>query len=399
MKVSISDIFSYNMYDINKSLDILFENLDMNSKNPFEDLVKPGMNIFIKPNWVASKWRESCDHKDDIYSVITHPSIIEAVCDRVALSLDGKGRIYIGDNPSIDADFNELMELTNIKKLEEKYSGIVSVVDLRPLVCEDLKYYGKKYFMSNRRGDPNGNITINLGDNSLFFNMDSSLFRGVFEEREETIASHSGKNHLYTFARSIYESDLYISIPKLKTHHKTGVTLNLKGLVGTITDKNQLVHWKVGYPERGGDEYPNKNVYENMQTAKVKERGAWPGNDTIWRMVCDLYECFSRRKGNNFTIIDGVIGGEGQGPFCPNSKHSNVILASEDLLYADIVATRYMGIDPIKISYLNYLISKNNVSFDNIEVIKDGVKINNFFNTKDKYLDFKVKEIWQSVKV
>lgn len=399
MKVSISDIFSYNMYDINKSLDILFENLDMNSKNPFEDLVKPGMNIFIKPNWVASKWRESCDHKDDIYSVITHPSIIEAVCDRVALSLDGKGRIYIGDNPSIDADFNELMELTNIKKLEEKYSGIVSVVDLRPLVCEDLKYYGKKYFMSNRRGDPNGNITINLGDNSLFFNMDSSLFRGVFEERGETIASHSGKNHLYTFARSIYESDLYISIPKLKTHHKTGVTLNLKGLVGTITDKNQLVHWKVGYPERGGDEYPNKNVYENMQTAKVKERGAWPGNDTIWRMVCDLYECFSRRKGNNFTIIDGVIGGEGQGPFCPNSKHSNVILASEDLLYADIVATRYMGIDPIKISYLNYLISKNNVSFDNIEVIKDGVKINNFFNTKDKYLDFKVKEIWQSVKV
>ena len=142
--------------------------------------------------------------------------------------------------------------------------------------------------------------------------MDPTLFRGVFDEREETIKSHSGDNQLYTFSSSIYNSNLYISIPKLKTHHKTGVTLNLKGLIGSIINKNQLVHWKVGYTNIGGDEYPNKEIYDKMQKEKIQERGAWPGNDTIWRMVCDLYQAFLNRKGKNFTIIDGIMGEKGK---------------------------------------------------------------------------------------
>ena len=31
----------------------------------------------------------------------------------------------------------------------------------------------------------------------------------------------------------------------MKTHQKVGCTLNLKGLVGTIGDKNQLVHYRI----------------------------------------------------------------------------------------------------------------------------------------------------------
>lgn len=229
--------------------------------------------------------------------------------------------------------------------------------------------------------------------------MDSTLFRGVFDEREDTIKSHTGENQLYTFSSTIYNSDLYISIPKLKTHHKTGVTLNLKGLVGCIIDKNQLVHWKVGYPCIGGDEYPNKEIYDKMQKEKIQERGAWPGNDTIWRMVCDLYRAFNLRKGKNFTIIDGILGGEGQGPLCPNSVHSNTLIASNDLLICDIVATRYMGINPYKINYLNYFINKYNINVENITVFNEGKIVDNFFNDYDKYLDFKVKELWENIKI
>lgn len=109
MIVSITKAYSYSMENINQALDILFENLNMDKKAPFKDIIQPGMKVFIKPNWVASRWRESCAHKDDIYCVITHHNIIEAICDRVVNSLNGRGKIYIGDNPTIDADFNELM--------------------------------------------------------------------------------------------------------------------------------------------------------------------------------------------------------------------------------------------------------------------------------------------------
>ena len=160
-----------------------------------------------------------------------------------------------------------------------------------------------------------------------------------------------------------------------------------------------IFHWKVGYPNIGGDEYPSKEIYDKMQREKIQERGAWPGNDTIWRMVCDLYNAFSNRSGKNFTIIDGIIGGEGQGPFCPNSINSKTLLASEDLLLSDIVATRYMGINPYNISYLNYFIEKRAIDIEDIEVFINHKKKENFFNNYDKYLDFAVKKLWENIKI
>ena len=52
-----------------------------------------------------------------------------------------------------------------------------------------------------------------------------------------------------------------------------------------------------------------------------------------------------------FSIVDGIMAGEGQGPFCPTSKHANSLIIGDDLLAVDCVATRYMGINPLKIKY------------------------------------------------
>ena len=233
----------------------------------------------------------------------------------------------------------------------------------------------------------------------MLYNVDSSLFRGVFEEREETIAAHTGDTQLYTYAKSLYDADVYISIPKLKTHQKVGVTLNLKGLVGSITQKNQLVHWRLGSPETGGDEYPDRDSYERGQRAVVTHRGAWPGNDTIWRMVADLYEGMRQKDRHYFTVIDGIIGGEGQGPFCPTSKFSNTLIASDNLLLADIVATRYMGFDARKIKYLEHFIQKEGLNLDrDIQVIRDGQVINNFFFTAETYKNFCVVPMWEGIR-
>jgi uncharacterized protein (DUF362 family) len=363
-------------------------------------MIKPGMKVFIKPNWVASRWRASADHVDSLYCVITHEAVIEAVADRVAKALKGYGQIIIGDNPSIDADFEELMNFTGIRKLQRKYDVPCNIIDMRPLVCNDLKYYGQRDKMVRQSGDPLGNIQINLGKESMLYNVDSNLFRGVFNEREETVASHTGENQLYTYGRSLYDADVYISIPKLKTHQKVGATINLKGLVGSITEKNQLVHWRVGSPETGGDEYPDLDTLEASKHAKITHRGAWPGNDTIWRMVVDLYKGMLKKDRKYFTVVDGIIGGEGQGPFCPTSKHSSVLIAGEDLLAADIVSTRLMGFDPKKIKYLSYFLKTGFITMEEIQVKSHNDHYgDDFFISRNRYLDFNVVPKWECIKI
>ena len=401
-KVAIKNTDSYDLDVVKESLMELFLDLGFPKENPLANIIEPGNVVFIKPNWVASRWRVSCDHVDDLYSVITHPSLLEALADFVAEALQGKGKIIIADNPSIDADFNELMEHTKIKeRLEGKYDCDLEIKDLRPLVCDDLKNYGKKYLMVPQDGDDQGTIEINLGKESMLYGLDPQRFRGVFDEREETVASHTGETQLYTYARSLYDADVYISVPKLKTHQKVGATLNLKGLVGSISNKNQLVHWQVGYPEIHGDEYPTKEAYEASKKAKVTHRGSWPGNDTIWRMVVDLYKGMKKKERKYFTVIDGIVGGQGQGPFCPYSKNSNTLIAGEDLFAVDCVSARYMGLNPEKIKYLNYFldIEYEGITLDNIDVILNGEKIDNFFNNDSKYLDFDVVEQWKEIKI
>lgn len=214
------------------------------------------------------------------------------------------------------------------------------------------------------------------------------------------VASHCGENQLYTFSKSLYEADVYISIPKLKTHQKVGATLNLKGLVGAISNKNQLVHWQVGYPEIYGDEYPNKEAYEEGMKAKVTHRGAWPGNDTIWRMVVDLYNAMLKRERKYLSVVDGIVAGEGQGPFCPTSKNANTLIVGDNLLAVDCVAARYMGLDPQKIRYLSYFLQnvKCGVNYRDIEVLCEGKQIKDFFMAQSRYKDFQVVSQWESIK-
>lgn len=335
-----------------------------------------------------------------MYCVITHPNIIEAVVDYVAIALEGRGEIILGDNPSIDADFEELMNTTNLRRLEKKYDGLLKIKDLRPLVCDDLKNYGKKNLMVPQRGDDRGTVEVNLGRESLLYGINPERFRGVFDEREETVMSHTGDKQLYTFSKSLYDADVYISIPKLKTHQKVGVTLNLKGLVGTVTNKNQLVHWQVGYPEIHGDEYPDKTSYDKSKTSKVTHRGAWYGNDTIWRMVVDLYLGMKRKERKYFSIVDGIMGGEGQGPFCPTSKHSNSLIVGDDLLAVDCVATRYMGINPLKVKYLKHFLDRkfNGVALENMAVYEDKRALKDFFESESLYKNFMVSDLWKELK-
>ncbi|MCS6772394.1 MAG: DUF362 domain-containing protein, partial [Kiritimatiellae bacterium] len=84
-----------------------------------------------------------------------------------------------------------------------------------------------------------------------------------------------------------------------------------------------------------------------------------------WRMTADLARIihFADRDGvirdvpqrRLFSLIDGVIAGEGEGPLAPRARLAGVMVMSENLLAADLAATRLMGFDPRKIKQFSIM--------------------------------------------
>lgn len=103
----------------------------------------------------------------------------------------------------------------------------------------------------------------------------------------------------------------YVSVPKLKTNIYTGVTLGFKNAMGTIP---------YSLRERNHSYYINKKLA-----------------DMLYLFQPDL------------TIIDGIVGGEGNTPAPVDPVDSRVIISGTDPVGTDEVATRIMGIDPAKI--------------------------------------------------
>jgi hypothetical protein len=84
--------------------------------------------------------------------------------------------------------------------------------------------------------------------------------------------------------------------------------------------------------------------------------GGWAGNDTTWRMSMDIARilkhadrtgelcCQEKRKMIEF--IDGIVGGEGQGPLRPTARRVGFVSYSEDVVAGDYVAACFMGLNP-----------------------------------------------------
>jgi hypothetical protein len=205
--------------------------------------------------------------------------------------------------------------------------------------------------------------------------------------------------HRYAVSGTVLNADVVISVPKLKVHKKVGVTLNVKGLVGINTNKNYLVHYRLGSPSRGGDQLPDHiprgdrllvrtqrmlydrllarrspaadRVYHGLRWAyrsAVKpflrftpgtlqvDGGNWHGNDTAWRMALDLLRVFvfGGRDGRlhdtpqrrMFCVVDGIVGGQGDGPLRPDRAEAGCLVGGIHPLAVDLVAARLMGFDP-----------------------------------------------------
>jgi uncharacterized protein (DUF362 family) len=348
------------------------------------------MTVLLKPNWV--KFRHPRVPEGWAYTV-THGSIIRAVGEYVAIALKGRGSIIIGDGPQTDSAFEGLVNGTGMPSVVERlgrHDVSVRLVDFRKERWDERE--GVIVARHDLPGDPSGYVAFDLGDASrLVARAGEGRYYGAFYDAGEVNRHHSGGRHEYLISGTAVQADVVINLPKLKTHKKTGVTLNLKNLVGINGDKNWLPHHTEGDPSTGGDQFPGPSFRRHLErvggralrklatvlpgvgpwllararrygagffgdTDTVVRSGNWHGNDTTWRMALDLNACLlygqpdgtlrPNRAKAYLSFVDGVIAGQGAGPLNPDPFPSGIVAFGSDPAAVDAACAWLMGFDP-----------------------------------------------------
>ena len=130
-------------------------------------------------------------------------------------------------------------------------------------------------------------------------------------------ANYTGLGHLF-LPRTVLSHDFVVSMPKVKTHHWSGVTLSMKNMFGVVPGT------KYGWP---------KNILH------------WSG---IQRSILDICATVPI----HFVIADAIIAMEGNGPLAGTPRPLHDIVLSDDPVAADATCARLMGFEPERIPHI-----------------------------------------------
>lgn len=365
------------------------------SHAPLKDIIAPGMTVLLKPNWVN---HENFSGKG-IECLVTHPAFIEAVVKEV-IKCNPK-KIIIADAPIQGCVFDKLIsnewkaDLINLSKCE------IEILDLRRTILsgKDLNSGVNKEIRNINRY-----ILFNLGKYSYLepISKPEGRFRIMMYDPKFLNEKHKVGKHEYLLCKEAFEVDVVINLPKLKTHKKSGITGAIKNVVGLNGNKEYLPHHRVGGHFFNGDCYPDNSLIKrigeffldkannNINNNKFKRHkilsdylialstffgssneieGSWFGNDTVWRMVLDLNKILlygkidgslsNKQQRNIYSITDGIIAGEGEGPLSVTPVTLGIVSFSSSPFFADMVHSYLMGFDYRKIPLI--LESFNNI--------------------------------------
>jgi uncharacterized protein (DUF362 family)/Pyruvate/2-oxoacid:ferredoxin oxidoreductase delta subunit len=123
---------------------------------------------------------------------------------------------------------------------------------------------------------------------------------------------NTGRFQHFEIAREAHEADVIINVPKLKTHGMTTLTCAVKNLFGCIPGKRKVQwHFKTGV-----------------------------NHGLFMQMLLELYLLLEPR----LTIVDAVVGMEGNGPGSGDPRPIGAILAGADAVSVDRVAAQMLGV-------------------------------------------------------
>ncbi len=131
------------------------------------------------------------------------------------------------------------------------------------------------------------------------------------------LATYTGMNRIW-LPRTVLEADLAVSMPKVKTHHWSGVTLSMKNMFGVVP----------------GAKY------------------GWPKNLLHWKGIQESILDICATVPVNFVIADAIVTMEGNGPLNGHPRPLNRIVLADDPVAADATCARLMGLNPTRITHI-----------------------------------------------
>jgi uncharacterized protein (DUF362 family) len=131
------------------------------------------------------------------------------------------------------------------------------------------------------------------------------------------LANYTGMKSLW-LPRTILESDFVVSMPKVKAHHWSGVTLSMKNMFGVVP----------------GTKY------------------GWPKNILHWKGIHESILDICATVPVHFVIADAIVAMEGNGPLNGTPRSLNRIVLADDPVAADATCARLMGLDTDRIVHI-----------------------------------------------
>ncbi len=232
-------------------------------KFPLPDL--RGRKVLVKPNAARLALPGS--------GITTHPLVVRAIIDH----LRGRGaeRIAIGESCIFGVDAREAFSSTGMKKVSEESE--VELIDLD-------------------RGDFR---EINIPGGTVLKKIKVSAFLNEF--------------------------DFIISVPVMKTHMHTGVTLSIKNMKGVLWRREKA------------------RLHQLRSNRRITK-----GDKELDVAISDMAIVLRP----DLAVIDGTVGMEGMGPAYGRPKEMGIVVIGNNGFSADAVAARLMGLDPATVPHL-----------------------------------------------
>jgi uncharacterized protein (DUF362 family) len=162
----------------------------------------------------------------------------------------------------------------------------------------------------------------------------------LHERPFETV--NMGRGISLNFNADILKSDFVIDVPVLKTHAQTVVSLGIKNLKGTLDFKSR---------KRCHSADPDRDLHS---------------------MIARLPRVIQP----DLTILDGIYTNERGPGFDGKLRRSNILVASTDMLSADMVGARILGYDVSEVPHLAWAARdwERPVDFSDISIVGEEVR-------------------------